>query len=370
MSLLFVSCGGGGSGSGSQAGTGTLELGLTDAAGHDYQAVYVTIGEVQVKQQGEGEGEAGWQTVVTPEETYNLLELANGVIVPLGAGELAAGKYGQMRLILGELADPPDLNILGEPHPFANYVIDSEGASHELKVPSGYQTGIKIVKGFTIAAVQTTELILDFDAAESVVQAGKSGKWLLKPTIKVLETVDNSAGGTVDDGSDPIAGALVSAQIYDPGAADPKDRVTVESSSVTDANGEYVLLLPPDTYNLVATMEGYIPACLEVEAQFFEEYITDFTLEPAAAAGTAAGLVSGLTGNESFATLSFRQILDCGSGPVMVEIVSLNVGEGGEYELVLPAGAYQIVASAEGEITQTINILVADAAETIQDITF
>jgi hypothetical protein len=33
---------------------------------------------------------------------------------------------------------------------------------------------------------------LDFDASRSIVKAGSSGKWLLKPTIKVLDTEEYS----------------------------------------------------------------------------------------------------------------------------------------------------------------------------------
>ena len=105
VTLVSLSaCGGGGSGS---EGSGTLVLGLTDAATDDYQAIYVTIAEVQVnKGAAEDEDEeAGWQTILTPDTTYNLLELVNGVIETLGIAELAAGKYNQMRLILGELPD-------------------------------------------------------------------------------------------------------------------------------------------------------------------------------------------------------------------------------------------------------------------------
>jgi hypothetical protein len=74
-----------------------------------------------------------------------------------------------MRLIL---ADQPDnsSNTLDASHPYANYLIDIDDNYKELKVPSGLQTGIKIVKGFAIVASQATELILDFDAAKSVVQ--------------------------------------------------------------------------------------------------------------------------------------------------------------------------------------------------------
>ena len=368
MVVPLVSCDGGGSG----GGTGTLVLGLTDATTDDYQAIYVTIAEVQVNKAAEGEEDegAGWQTILTPDTTYNLLELVNGVIETLGIAELAAGKYNQMRLIL---ADQPDdsLNILGESHPFANYLIDSEDNYKELKVPSGFQTGIKIVKGFTIYGNQATEITLDFDAMKSVVQAGKSGKYLLKPTIKVLETIVNSVAGAVDDGIDPLAGALVSAQVYDPVATDARDEVSTESSTVTSENGAYVLYLAPGTYNIVAVQAGYEPGCTETVATGFEEYTANFSLDLAAALGTVAGTINGLVEpEEDFATLSFRKTQNCENGQVTIEVKSVNVGEGGTYNVTLPAGNYQLVVSAEEETTQVFAIAVTEGIETVQDINF
>ncbi len=320
LSLLLQSCGGGESGP--SAGTGTLSIGLTDAANGDYQAVYVTIAEVQVKKQGEGEseGEVGWETFAAVDKTYNLLDLMNGVIAPLGVGELEAGQYGQMRLILGELPEAPEENILGEQHPFANYLIkvgegSNEGLTEELKVPSGYQTGIKLVRGFTIVASGGTELILDFDAHRSIVKAGNSGKWLLKPTIKVLEA--NSVSGTVVDNSEtsnPLGGALVSAQIFEPGAEDLKDEVIVESTTVTTDAGAYKFFLLPDIYNIVATMDDYLPACQKVEALYYEELLDiNFILVPRDTETdiTISGTVSGLATDE-VALLSIRQTTDCG----------------------------------------------------------
>ena len=349
---------------------GMLLLGLTDATTDNYQAIYVTIAEVQVKQAAEEEDQgAGWQTILTLDTTYNLLDLVNGFIETLGISELAAGEYNQIRLIL---ADQPDttVNILGSPHPYANYLVDGDDAEKELKVPGGSETGIKIVKGFTIVASQVTELILDFNAAQSVVQAGRSGKCLLKPTIKVLETTENSAAGMVRDAADPLAGVLVSAQIYDPAAADTKDEVTSETASVTDENGAYILYLPPDIYNIVAVKEGYEPSCAEKVATGFEEYTADFTLAAAAALGTATGTVSGLAANDDYASLSFRQTLDCGSGDVQVEVHFVNFAEGGTYNVTLPAGDYELVVSAEGEATQVFAIQILDSMETVQDINF
>lgn len=350
LGAVLVSCGGSSDG----GGFGTLELGLTDAATTEYQAIYVTIAEVQVNKQSETEGEGGWETVMKPGQTYNLMELVNGVMATLGVGELAAGKYGQMRLILGELPETPGNNILGVPHPFANYFIDGDNNSIELKIPSGYQTGIKIVKGFTINASQVTEMILDFDADKSVVQAGNSGKWLLKPTIKIreMEIVDNSVSGVVANAeSSPLAGALVSAQIYEPDALDPKDKVMVETSTTSTELGEYKLFLPPDTYNIVAARDGYLPACQEVTAQFYEAVTADFTLEAATEFLEITVTVSGLTTDEDSTLVSFRQTNDCGAGGVMIEVASYPLGNG-DYTITLPAGTYDVVASSFEKTTQ------------------
>ncbi|MDM8516697.1 DUF4382 domain-containing protein [Desulfobacterales bacterium HSG16] len=163
--------------------TGDLSLSLTDATTTEYSAVYVTIDQVEALN---AEG-SSWEVVGTPAATYNLLELVNGLKAELGLTEMEAGQYSQMRLILGDAPDD-GANIAGETHLYANYVLGEEGEIHELKVPGGDNTGIKLVHGFSIEPGMTTELVLDFNALKSVVKAGKSGQWMLKPTIKVVNT--------------------------------------------------------------------------------------------------------------------------------------------------------------------------------------
>jgi len=158
---------------------GTLSVRMVDAGLPGLAGVYVTVGHIDVHPQG-----GNWKTVLIPQTTVNLLELVNGVQVNLGLTDLAAGPYTELRLVLGSIPDDT-LNILAAPHPYANYLIDEAGRVQELTLPGGLQTGIKPAGGFSIASGRTTSLVLDFDAAHSLVRAGSSGGYLLKPAIKV-----------------------------------------------------------------------------------------------------------------------------------------------------------------------------------------
>jgi hypothetical protein len=374
--LIFVAFGCGGSDSG---GGGSLSLELTDAMTNQFHAVYVTIDDVQVHKDGPGNGNNSWQSVGAPNlpKTFNLYDLTNGVRQEIGIADLAADSYTQMRLIIGTVPDD-GINELIEAHPFANYVIDTDDNYQELKIPSGIQTGIKIVHGFTISANKTTELILDFNAEKSVVVAGSSGNWLLKPTIKVgsIEELSIIQGRVTSDGSTGIAGAMVSVQEFDGSATDDKDKVTVQTSTITDSEGYFAIFVSPledgHEYNLVIYEDGKVPEYRKIVSLAAEQTHTfaddDIQLGDASTKNVVGTVtITGGDTTEQFASISFRQGID---GDQMVEVTSMYVLNLEDYDIYLPVGSYTVVAWTLGFDTQTSGLNVADPEPIVEEINF
>jgi hypothetical protein len=352
--------------------TGTLTLSLMDAASDEYKAVYITISEVRAKLAEEGSDgtvnednpdTTDWEVIASNPGTYNLLELVNGMMEQLGVTELPTGHYPQMRLYLG--------TEKLEGHPYANYVIDQGDIAHELFIPSGYQSGIKLVNGFDIVAGVSKELVLDFDARKSIIKAGNSGKIILKPTIKVIDVTGRPVvTGTVyeEDGTTPVPGAYVSAQIYNPDAADVKDRI-ISAGTIADDNGEYRIILEEGlTYNIVAYMEGYAPNYMELaDTQLNEAYEARNINLSAASAITIPVSVNiseePSEGEVQSATISFRQVIN----DTEIEVICGNFedqGGSGSVEISLPAGTYNIVSSSDDFDTQFLpEVVVSDGYE-------
>ncbi|UCD87716.1 MAG: DUF4382 domain-containing protein [Desulfobacterales bacterium] len=194
--------------------------------------------------------------------------------------------------------------------------------NHDLIIPSGFQMGVKLVHPFTIQPGDTTELILDFEVAKSIVEA--DDKYLLKPTIKVMGTHAVVQRTVKDEFGNPLDGATVSAQTFT-----DADHVVVHSTTST-TNGSYAMHLPPGPYCIVAYKgndcdytDVYGPSCQTIVAESDTVHTVDFTslsshlvLTPAISTGKLTGHVT----SAEVVTLSFRQ-----SGCVQVDAIGLRL---------------------------------------------
>lgn len=197
----------------SKTGMGTLEVRLHDAPAN-YDEVNIFIERVEVNNE---EGDEGWQVISEPQEQYNLLELTNGVFEVIGSAELEAGFYPQIRLILSR-----DNN---------NVVIDGE--EHNLFIPSGAQTGVKLNVDAEIEDGIQYTLLLDFDAMRSVVKTGQAPfpGFILKPVIRATNaSITGNIGGTVL----PVEAR---AAIYAISGSD-----TLSTTFADTTNGEFLLV--------------------------------------------------------------------------------------------------------------------------------
>ncbi len=156
---------------------GTVQIRLTDAPAA-IEAVHIVVTEVSIHAAGglaSAPDATGWEVVNSDPTTYDLLTLRGGVTTTLAEALVPAGTYTQIRLKIGE---------------GSNVVVD--GVTYPLVVPSGAQTGLKLVHSFTVAPNGLVDLTLDFDAEKSVLETGE-GTWHLQPTVTVTST--NGPGG-------------------------------------------------------------------------------------------------------------------------------------------------------------------------------
>lgn len=163
----------------SESGNARLVVRLTDAPA-DYQEVNIDIQEVVVNLNEDGD-ESGWTSLETNGGVYNLLDLTNGITAVLADEEIPAGRISQIRLVLG---DDNTLKMNDQVYP--------------LTTPSAQQSGLKLQLHTTLEEGITYEVLLDFDAARSVVEAGNSGMKILKPVIRAMaDPLDGAITGTI-----------------------------------------------------------------------------------------------------------------------------------------------------------------------------
>jgi hypothetical protein len=240
LAAVLAACGGGGSG-GAASGDGSLRVALTDAPSCGYDHVWVSIEKVRVHQSTTAsDADAGWSdlTLASPRRV-DLLSLTNGVLEELGTMPLAAGSYSQVRLVLST-------NGANGAATDANAVQPTGGAVTPLTTPSAQQSGLKLQAHFDVAAGQLSDIVLDFDACKSVVRAGNSGQFILKPVIAVVPRAVTAIQGFVATSLN-LNSTTVSVQ---------QNGTTVRATAPASSGQFTIPFLSTGTYTLVVVSDG------------------------------------------------------------------------------------------------------------------
>ena len=233
--------------------TARVQLRLVDASG-DYEEVNVEIIDIQYKS---SENES-WISF-TPEKGYpikvDLTELIAGNDLLLSDEIIPAGMINQIRLVLGEN------NTL---------LLKNAAEPIVLDTPSAQQSGLKLKLDTELEAGFSYTFILDWDVHKSIIKAGNSDKYILKPVIRVNTSVNSgSIKGIVTgesmavENSEPQPLGDVKVAVY----TSENEYIT---QTTTDEKGAFLIQgLQPGKYMIMIDELKYQPftsELIEVEA--------------------------------------------------------------------------------------------------------
>jgi len=182
--LGLAACGGSsGSSSNHNGDTGTFSLAVTDAPIDMASHVFVSFSGVSI-QPADGER---IEFEFDEPRTIDLLALQGSASESLLNDEtVPSGEYEWIRLHVNAEHD----GVLD------SYIEMNDGTQHELRVPSGSQTGLKLVSGFDVPVGGSADFTIDFDLRKSIVmppgQAAVGA--MLKPALRLI---DNSTSGGI-----------------------------------------------------------------------------------------------------------------------------------------------------------------------------
>lgn len=141
-------------------------------------------------------------------------------------------------------------------------------------------------------------------------------------------------------------------------------------SAMTDASGQFELMVPGGNYILIAYKDGYIPGVLRnitIENQQVN-YIDWFKLVSDNGEGTqstAQGTIYDAVNNAALpgVTLAFKNVFTQAQ-------TSTTTSSGGQYHITLPVGYYEVTLSKSGYVSASFNVAVSpDTASLAQNAT-
>jgi len=172
--LGLAACGG------SAGDMGQMKLAVADAPVDGAQAVVVKFTGIELT----ANSGSPVDITFTQPKTIDLLNQSGTASAVLFDQPIPAGSYGQIRLI-----------VVADGNPGNSYIMLSDGTMHGLQVPSGSETGLKLVSGFTVPSSGVADYTIDFDLRRAITcPPGQAPACTLKPAERL---VDNTTVGNI-----------------------------------------------------------------------------------------------------------------------------------------------------------------------------
>lgn len=262
VALIATSCGGGGAESGAtfSANTnGILSIAVTDAPVDNAAKVVVKFTAIEVKPQG---GNA--LSFDIPDRSIDLLALAGGASTTILDGQtLPAGNYEWVRLLID-----------AQQNSMSSFIELRTGQQFPLFIPSGDEVGLRLNRGFTIAANGRSDFTIDFDLRQSVhAPPGQSPNYILRPTLRIVDNLRvGVVTGTVPAALIPVnctpfiyvfSGSSVVPDDIDLAPAPDVDPLVSVPVNLDSATGQYrfrVPFLEVGSYTAAFTCDGALDA--------------------------------------------------------------------------------------------------------------
>lgn len=204
--LVLAACGGSDSSntdSGNGSGSGSLTLGITDAPVDNATEVNVVFTGITL-QPRDGErltftcdepaADPAFDCAGEGSRTIDMLELTGDASETLLDGiEVAGGRYDWVRLNV-------DAGTPAQPDSGASSIVleTAPDSPEPLLIPSGSQSGLKLVSGFDVPVNGEADFTIDLDLRKALTRSsagGQTGSYMLRPALRL---VDNSSAGHLE----------------------------------------------------------------------------------------------------------------------------------------------------------------------------
>ena len=224
MALIVFGCS---DSTSSTSGRGQVVVKMVDAPA-DYGQVNIVVTKVEIHN-ASADAASGWVVINNGSTTYDLISLRNGNSATIGSSSMDIGHYNQIRLTLGT---------------GCNMVLN--GTVMNLELAGEIQAGLVLNQEFDISEGESSELMIDFDVAHSIMLMG-TGHYKLMPVCRIAPTKNT---GTISGKVTPVMAKCTV------NAISGADTLTTVSDTV---NGSFKLMaVPPKTYTVHIIPDSFL----------------------------------------------------------------------------------------------------------------